>query len=216
MKPSQQIKQENRFLLVLKTSKNTHLCGMGESHSNSKCKDNGRCCDKQAPEFQWFNTVEVCFLFMQQGSWLVNSFPPHGDSGIQASATLWLFSPQDLTVLCFQSAEERIRRRHILFLGFPGGSAIRNSHAVQEPQQTWVRSLDWEDPLRRTWQTTPVFLPRSSHRQRSLEGYSPRGCKELDRTEATQHAHILFLGVLAWISLSLCLLSIENQTPDDF
>lgn len=36
MKPSYQIKQENSFLLVLKTSKNTHLCGMGESHSNSK------------------------------------------------------------------------------------------------------------------------------------------------------------------------------------
>ena len=26
-------------------------------------------------------------------------------------------------------------------------------------QETWVRSLDWEDPLRRKWQPTPVFLP---------------------------------------------------------
>ena len=28
-----------------------------------------------------------------------------------------------------------------------------------------------------------VFLPGESHRQRSLEGYSPWGCKELDTTE---------------------------------
>ena len=30
-------------------------------------------------------------------------------------------------------------------------------------------------PLRRKWQTTPVFLPGESHGQRSLVGYSPRG-----------------------------------------
>ena len=33
--------------------------------------------------------------------------------------------------------------------------------------------------------STPVFLPGESHGQRSLEGYSPRGCTELDMTEAT-------------------------------
>ena len=36
---------------------------------------------------------------------------------------------------------------------------------------------------RRKWQPTPVFLPGESHGQRSLEGYSPQGCKELDTTE---------------------------------
>ena len=30
---------------------------------------------------------------------------------------------------------------------------------------------------------TPVFLPGESHGQRSLVGYSPRGCKESDMTE---------------------------------
>ena len=35
-------------------------------------------------------------------------------------------------------------------------------------------------PWRRKWQPTPVFLPRESHGQRSLAGYSPWGCKELD------------------------------------
>ena len=36
---------------------------------------------------------------------------------------------------------------------------------------------------RRKWQPTLVFLPGKSHGQRSLVGYSPWGCKELDMTE---------------------------------
>ena len=48
---------------------------------------------------------------------------------------------------------------------------------------SWVRKMPW----RRAWQPTPVFLPRESHGQSSLAGYSPRGCKELDTTEATEH-----------------------------
>ena len=43
-------------------------------------------------------------------------------------------------------------------------------------------------PWRRAWQPTPVFLPRESHGQRSLEGYSPWGRKESDTNEATEHA----------------------------
>ena len=31
--------------------------------------------------------------------------------------------------------------------GFPGGSAVKSSPAVQEPQETQVRSLGQEDPL---------------------------------------------------------------------
>ena len=45
----------------------------------------------------------------------------------------------------------------------------------------WVGKIPW----RRAWQPTPVFLPEESHGQRSLAGYSPRGHKELDTTEAT-------------------------------
>ena len=35
-------------------------------------------------------------------------------------------------------------------------------------------------PGERKWQPTPVFLPREPHRQSSLEGYSPWGCKEYE------------------------------------
>jgi len=50
----------------------------------------------------------------------------------------------------------------------------------------WVGKIPWS----RKWQYsysrnngTPIFLPGKPHRQRSLAGYSPWGCKELDLTE---------------------------------
>ena len=46
-----------------------------------------------------------------------------------------------------------------------------------------VQSLSREDPCRKKWQPTPVFLPGESHGQRSLEGYSSWGGNELDMTE---------------------------------
>ena len=49
----------------------------------------------------------------------------------------------------------------------------------------YYRLLQDTDPWRRKWQPTPVFLPGKFHGQRSLVGYSPWGCKELDMTEHT-------------------------------
>ena len=43
----------------------------------------------------------------------------------------------------------------------------------------WVGKISWS----RKWQPTPVFLLGKFHGQRSLAGYSPRGCRELDMTE---------------------------------
>ena len=48
---------------------------------------------------------------------------------------------------------------------FPGVSAVKNPPAMQELQETWVRSLGWEDPLEKGMATTPVFLPGESHEQ---------------------------------------------------
>ena len=49
-----------------------------------------------------------------------------------------------------------------------------------------VRKIPW----RRAWQPTPVFLLGESHGQRSLEGYRPQGCTELDTAEVTEHTHL--------------------------
>ena len=53
----------------------------------------------------------------------------------------------------------------------------------QKTQETWVQSLDQEDPLEKEVATTPVFLTGKSHGHRSLAGYSPWGLKESDTTE---------------------------------
>ena len=50
-------------------------------------------------------------------------------------------------------------------------------------QETQVQSLDQEDTLEKEMAPHSIFLPRESHGQRSLVGYSPRGRKELDMTE---------------------------------
>ena len=65
----------------------------------------------------------------------------------------------------------------LAWLGFPGKeSACRCRRHRFDP---WVGKIPW----RREWQPTPVFLPEESHGQRSLVGYGPWGCKELDTTE---------------------------------
>ena len=60
-------------------------------------------------------------------------------------------------------------------------------------QETWVRSLGQEDPLKKEMATTPVLLPEKFHGQRSLVGYGPWGRKKLDMTE-----RLHFLSLSSW------------------
>ena len=52
-------------------------------------------------------------------------------------------------------------------------------------QETWVRSLGWEDSLEKEMATHSSILAwrRIFHGQKILAGYHPWGCKELDKTE---------------------------------
>ena len=50
-------------------------------------------------------------------------------------------------------------------------------------QETQVQALGQEDPQRKEWRLTPIFVPGEPHGQRSLAGYSPWGLKESDMTE---------------------------------
>ena len=61
--------------------------------------------------------------------------------------------------------------------------------------ETWVWSLSWENPWRRKWQPTPLFLPGKSHGWRSLAGYSPWGSKESDTTERLHFHFLSFMSV---------------------
>ena len=69
------------------------------------------------------------------------------------------------------------------FPDFSGGSDGKESacNARDRGFDLWVGKIPW----RRKWQPTSVFLPGKSHGQRSLAGYTPWGCKELDTTGAT-------------------------------
>ena len=84
-------------------------------------------------------------------------------------------------------------------------------------QETWVRSLGREDPLRRKWQPTPGFLPGESHGRRSLVGYSPRGRKESDTTEWL-HFHFLCIHTQFRIQQGsiACLYPIRDATISRF
>ena len=60
--------------------------------------------------------------------------------------------------------------------------------------------LGREDPWRRAWQPSPVFLTGESHGQRSLVGYSPWVRKESDTTGRLCSAKLYqgILGSLSW------------------
>ena len=73
--------------------------------------------------------------------------------------------------------------------GFPGGSDGKES-ACSAGDLGLIPGR--EDPWRRKWQPTPVFLPGQFHGWRNPVGYSPWGCKELDTTE---QLHFLFLSL---------------------
>ena len=56
----------------------------------------------------------------------------------------------------------------------------------------WVGMIPWS----RKWHPAPLLLPGNFNGQRSLEGYSPWSCKELD-THTTEHTHTHTLEIMA-------------------
>ena len=71
----------------------------------------------------------------------------------------------------------------------------------------WVGKIPW----RRKWQPIPVFLPGEPHGWRSLVGYSPWGCKELDTTERLYFTSSLHFTSLHFPFLNLALLPIISR-----
>ena len=65
---------------------------------------------------------------------------------------------------------------------------VKNSLAMRE---TWVQSLGWKDPLEEGHGNPLQYsCLENPHGQRSLAGYSPGVCKELDTTEQLSTAHL--------------------------
>ena len=98
-------------------------------------------------------------------------------------------------------------------MGFPGGGSGEESACQCRRQKRpgfdpWIGKI----PQRRKWQSTPVFLPRKSHGQKSLAGCSPQGLKESDTTEVTQYLAHVFVKAGAKLSISVAIVS----SRDDF
>ena len=74
----------------------------------------------------------------------------------------------------------------LLSRDFPGGASDKGP-TCQCRKHEGCRFDPWvgKFPRRRAWKPTPVFLPGEPHGQRSLVGYDPEGCKELDMSEVT-------------------------------
>ena len=82
---------------------------------------------------------------------------------------------------------QRVEYGHMCCSGFGvslGAQMVKNPPSVLE---TWVLSLGWEEPLEDSMATHSSVLVwrrhRQSHRQRSLEGHSPRSHRQSDTTE---------------------------------
>ena len=71
---------------------------------------------------------------------------------------------------------------------FPDGAGGKEHTCQCRCKRHRFDPWDGKIPWRRAWQPTPIFLPGESHRQRSLVGYSPWGCKQSDTTEATWYS----------------------------
>ena len=63
---------------------------------------------------------------------------------------------------------------------------VQNLPAMQEMQKIGVQSLGQENPVKRKWQPTPVFLPGKFHEQRNLVGYNPLGHKRVGHDWVTK------------------------------
>ena len=80
-------------------------------------------------------------------------------------------SHRQRSLACDHKELDMTEHTHMKYMSFPGGSVVKNPHAnARDSIQfcSWVGKIPW-----RKWLPTPIFLPRNSHGQRSLAGYSP-------------------------------------------
>ena len=71
--------------------------------------------------------------------------------------------------------------------GFPGGSAVENSPAIQEPQEIWVRFQGQEDLLEKNMATHSSILSWRIPWTEEPGRLQSIGLKESDTTESTKH-----------------------------
>ena len=112
---------------------------------------------------------------------------PSGPSQNHGQAGFPVFHRSSPIAICFT-----LGRAH---MGFSRGTSGREPSCQCRRHKTrgfnpWVGKIPW----RRAWQPTPVSLPRESHGQRSLVGYSPGGHRSQTRlSTCAQQRTVLFV-----------------------
>ena len=114
----------------------------------------------------------------RQAEWRAEHRQPTCTGAFQATCSSRVCQSADGSMAVPQSSPS-LEHLMPLMMAFPGDQLVSRPPAMRE---TWVRSLGWDDPLRRKWQPTPVFLLGKSHGQRTLVSYSPRGHKKSNTT----------------------------------
>ena len=86
-----------------------------------------------------------------------------------------------------------IQKYHfILYRCPPTGLRLSVTNTSKEYERNELADSLLEQPWKRKWQPTPVFLPGKFHGHRSLVGYSPQGGRESDTTE---HTHNIIISM---------------------
>ena len=102
-----------------------------------------------------------------------------------------MWSWQCSTQLSRSCSDTHAASRPLHCTGLPRWLSGKRVHLPMqaEKQETQFLSLDWKNPLEGEMTTHCSILAwlGKSHRQKSLAGCSPWGCKELDVTEHTTH-----------------------------
>ena len=141
------------------------------------------------------NTRQICTLWSQKQNFLRNSLMPYWlemyHTDIFSCRRGWNAG------LSFRVGRRTANKTRVLLIRNMSGAVHEASQVAQWnplPMQDTQRSMrhrfvSWlkKIPWWRAWQSTPVFLPRESHGQRSLAGYSPRGHKRVRNNLATEH-----------------------------
>ena len=125
--------------------------------------------------FLWTRDVTVCFYLLNiknlhKAESLICRRGALGCLGSNLSSTTQ-------GVIIVPTALVSVKRKQVK--GFSSGCMMKSHLPRQEMR---IQYLGQEDPQRRKWQFTPVFLPGKSYRQRSLAGYKSMVAKELDTT----------------------------------
>ena len=75
----------------------------------------------------------------------------------------------------------------VLSKGLPFSGKESSCQCKRHRFDPWVHKIPW----RREWQPAPVFLPRKSHGQRNLAGYSPGHCKRAGHNLVTKQQQLI-------------------------